>query len=418
MTTLASIKNEIDKLKAAWKQAQDGVQPQEIPAAMRNFKFKSPDRGLHHGQIQGEPQLQSSDPAHDVRHGSPPPPTGQHHSHAKITKEKTRGLPDTSRAQQSTTGKPSTPCENSDTAPPTIRSTLVLPKEGENRRQKEATEDNQLPTTPPNKDLDPDLDINTQDLTSSRTSSPSFTSPPLSTLREKIHHSPDATTVPNKTSDFDITLDEALQTTQREAPPVCNARDHNLEDRIRSKIHTAKNLLATMETQEILHVKYLEQMSSTISDVAKDILKIDTDRKNHINDVDIKDFETSIIDIGYEASNIYADVYTYIAPITEAGRKLDKSIKAVQQGRNHRRKRETETAKSTHMCITLDYDCLRQEVTQHRNHPTIKTHEITKGLERRESWKSQMHQLKKDLCNLMTMVDIYNISCTDVNIKN
>ena len=75
------------------------------------------------------------------------------------------------------------------------------------------------------------------------------------------------------------------------------------------------------------------------------------------------------------------------------------------------------TAKSTHTCITLDYDCLRQEVTQHRNHPTIKTHEITKGLERRESWKSQMHQLKKDLSNLMTMVNIYNISCTDVNIK-
>ena len=145
MTTLASIKNEIDKLKAAWKQAQDGVQPQEIPAAMRNFRFKSPDPGLHHGQIKGEPQLQSgrqhhqqavltyipdpdlhhgqarsqlhgvrhgsaavTEPVHDVRHGSPPLPAGQYHSHAQIMKEKARGLPDTSRAQQSITGKPST----------------------------------------------------------------------------------------------------------------------------------------------------------------------------------------------------------------------------------------------------------------------------------------------------------------------
>ena len=92
-------------------------------------------------------------------HGDPTPPTGQHHSHVKTTKEKARGPPGTYRAQQSTTGKPSTPCENPDTAPPTIRSTLVLPKEGENRRQTEATKDNQPLTNPPNKDLDPNLDI-------------------------------------------------------------------------------------------------------------------------------------------------------------------------------------------------------------------------------------------------------------------
>ena len=154
-----------------------------------------------------------------------------------------------------------------------------------------------------------------------------------------------------------------------------------------------------IETQEKLHVKYLEQMSSTISDVAKDLLNIDSDHKNRIYVVYIKDFETSIIDIGYEASNIRADVYIYIPPIT------DKSIKAVQQGKNHRWKRATETTKSAHTCIALDYECLRQEVTQH------------KGLERRDSWKSQIHQLKKNLSNLMTTVNIHNIPCTDVNVR-
>ena len=133
MATLASIKNEINELKAAWKHAQDGIQPQGIPAAMRNFKFKTPDPGLHRGQIQGESQLQSgrqhhqqavltylpypdlhhgqarsqlhgvghaavTEPVHDVCHGSPPLPASQYHGHAKIMKEKARGLPDTSRA--------------------------------------------------------------------------------------------------------------------------------------------------------------------------------------------------------------------------------------------------------------------------------------------------------------------------------
>ena len=98
MTTLTSIKNEIEELKAAWKQAQDERQPQEIPAAMRNFRFKHTD--------------------HDIRHGGPSRPAG----HAKIMKEK-------ARAQRSITGNSSKPYVNSDTAPPTIRSTLALPVE-------------------------------------------------------------------------------------------------------------------------------------------------------------------------------------------------------------------------------------------------------------------------------------------------
>ena len=86
---------------------------------------------------------------------------------AQIMKEKAMGLPGTSRAQQSIAGKPSTQCENPDTTNPTIRPALVLSKDhydtanGKDQTKKEATKDNQVPTTSPNKNLGPDLNINT-----------------------------------------------------------------------------------------------------------------------------------------------------------------------------------------------------------------------------------------------------------------
>ena len=130
----------------------------------------------------------------------------------------------------------------------------------------------------------------------------------------------------------------------------------SLKDRVRSRIHTAGTFLATMETQENLLVEYLEQMSSLINDVANHLLNIDPGCRDHINEVELKDSETSILDIGYEASDIYADVYTYIANITEAGRKIDKAIKAVQHGRNHRQRGATEIAKSILTCIKKSHN--------------------------------------------------------------
>ena len=64
-----------------------------------------------------------------------------------------------------------------------------------------------------------------------------------------------------------------------------------------------------METQETLHVEYLEQMSGLINDVAINLLNIDPGCRDHINDAELKDFNT------------------YIVPITEAGRKYTKPLK-------------------------------------------------------------------------------------------
>ena len=111
-------------------------------------------------------------------------------------------------------------------------------------------------------------------------------------------------------------------------------------------------------------------MSNLTNDISNDLLDIDPRCRDHINDAELKDFNTSILDIGYKASNIYADVYTYIAPITEAGRKIQKAIKDVQHSRNHRQRGATEMAKSIHTRIMLDNDYLKQEVIQHENYLT------------------------------------------------
>ena len=74
-------------------------------------------------------------------------------------KARARALQDTSRAQQCTTGKPSTQPRNSDTALPTIRPAPVLPEEHhdtadrEDHRQKEATEKAKPTHTQPGSNL-------------------------------------------------------------------------------------------------------------------------------------------------------------------------------------------------------------------------------------------------------------------------
>ena len=152
----------------------------------------------------------------------------------------------------------------------------------------------------------------------------------------------------------------------------------NLKKRLRSKIHNAEILV---------HVEYLEQMSNLVDGVAEDLLDIDPGCRDHINDTELKDFSTSIINIGCRASTIYADLYTWNAPITKAGRGLHQAMETVQHGKDHRQRLATEIAKSIHTCIMLDHDYLKQEVIQHGNYLTAEDHLITKGMERRESWR-------------------------------
>ena len=73
----------------------------------------------------------------------------------------------------------------------------------------------------------------------------------------------------------------------------------------------------------------------------------------------------------------------------------------MQDEKVHRQKKATERAKSIHTNIELDYDALKQEVTQHGNYLTAEDHVITKGMKMREPWRKQMEQITKDLFDLI-----------------
>ena len=174
-----------------------------------------------------------------------------------------------------------------------------------------------------------------------------------------------------------------------------------------------------METpaQVILHVGYIEKMSNLIDDVADDLLDIDPGCRDHINDTELKDFSTSILNIGCRAFSIYGDLCTWEASIAEASRELNQAMRTVQHGKDHRQRGAIEIAKSINTCIKLDHDYLEQEVKQHGNYLTAEDHVITKGMEKREPWRKQMEQITKDLSNLVTMVNINNIPCTNIDIR-
>ena len=98
----------------------------------------------------------------------------------------------------------------------------------------------------------------------------------------------------------------------------------SLKDRIRSNIHTAEDLLATMMTpaqgpsQITLQVEYLKRMSGLTYKVNNGLLDIDPVCRDHINDAELKDFSTSMINIGRRASTIYKDLCTREASIARA----------------------------------------------------------------------------------------------------
>ena len=97
----------------------------------------------------------------------------------------------------------------------------------------------------------------------------------------------------------------------------------SLKERLRSRIHTAEALLAIMTTpdqvvcsapvavQVILHVGYIKRMSDLTYDVADDLLDIDPGCRDHINDTELKDLSTSMINIGRKASATYGDLCTW-----------------------------------------------------------------------------------------------------------
>ena len=78
---------------------------------------------------------------------------------------------------------------------------------------------------------------------------------------------------------------------------------------------------------------------------------------------------------------------------------------------------EREKAKSSHKHIILDYDTLKEEVTQHGNYLTTEDHVITIGMKKREPWKKQMKQISKDLSDLTALINTNDVACTNIDIS-
>ena len=197
----------------------------------------------------------------------------------------------------------------------------------------------------------------------------------------------------------------------------------NLKDRIRSSIHTAEDILATMMTstqspsQITLHIGYIKRMSSLTYKVNSDLMDIDQTGRDHINDTDLKNYGNSIIDIGRRASALYKDICTKEESINSAHIGMLYARQAAHEGKDHRRQGAIRIAKCDQANISCDYDCLVKEVTGFRDYLTAEDHNITKGARKRVEWKGQVGLITKALSLLITTVNSNNIPHTDVDIS-
>ena len=165
----------------------------------------------------------------------------------------------------------------------------------------------------------------------------------------------------------------------------------SLRSRLRSRIHTTEVLLATMmapvqtRAQELKHAENIKRINDLTHEANTDFRDI---KAKHRDDIDATEFEDFRI-----------------------------SLTIIQNEKNLRQKKATETAKSIHTHIKMDYNALEQEITKHGNYLTAEDHEITKGMEKREPWREQMEQITKSLSDLIATVINNSISRTDVDIR-
>ena len=202
----------------------------------------------------------------------------------------------------------------------------------------------------------------------------------------------------------------------------------SLKDRVRSSIHTAEDLLAIMmastSSQALtnVHVGYIKKMKSLTYNVAIELLGIKPMCRDLINDVELKDFSTSMIDISHKASNLYIDLCTRMDPtqttkIHTANLVLQIAIQDIQRDADHTKLGTTKMAKGNYANITINHDYLLEEVMKHKDYLSAEDHIIIEGMEQREEWKKSMDQITRELLHLTITITSHNIPCTDVNIR-
>ena len=201
----------------------------------------------------------------------------------------------------------------------------------------------------------------------------------------------------------------------------------NLKKTLRNKTHTAEILLETMmttthnpchltPTKALSHVGYITEMSDLTYKTAHSLMGIEPTCRTHTSDTELRDFGTSIINIGCKTTDIYRTLCTKEVSIAEANLDLNRAMKALQQGKDDRQLRIREAAKTSYACITNNHNSLKQEITQHKNYLTADSHTITQGMRKREPWTEHMEKITKDLSDLNAMTYNNNIPRTDVDI--
>ena len=156
-------------------------------------------------------------------------------------------------------------------------------------------------------------------------------------------------------------------------------------------------LLAEMTTpvqnpaQELAYSEYIRRINDMTFKANTDFLDIEADYKNDIDAAELDDFRTSITNIEHKTSATYADLCTWRASNAKAPvrtspppNQTSGDVRIVQDKKAYRQKEATEKARSIHTHIELDYNALKQEVTQHGNYLTVEDHVITKGMKMRE----------------------------------
>ena len=121
-----------------------------------------------------------------------------------------------------------------------------------------------------------------------------------------------------------------------------------LREKLRSNIHSSEALLSMMTTptrevcsapvaaQLTLHVGYIERMKELAYGVATDLIYSELEHRSFINDAELNDLITSMIDIGHKASATYKGLCNWEASITRANLKLQTATKCVQKEKDIR----------------------------------------------------------------------------------
>ena len=157
-----------------------------------------------------------------------------------------------------------------------------------------------------------------------------------------------------------------------------------------------------------MHVGYIKRMRGLLYGVAINLFNIRPSHRDHINDAELKDLNTSMIDIGHRASANYKGLCIWEDSITRANLELQTAIKAIQEEKDRRQLGATQIANCDHANITLDCNYLEEEITEHKNYLTAEDHVITKGMRMRKLWREQMEKITKDLSDIIATVNNNN----------